>query len=495
MFMRCQYGRALVVIPIVLCLVAISLLLLAEGFLTRLSDTTVVVLTLGALVAVVLSLRPVLLLWFVTLITLVVAGSIRFFLPQLGQVWWVAYGAAFLLFVPALLGARVPASSAEPKSVLLGVSTIVLLIDMVAASALALSPGQQIIFASKSLFMFGGVWALFALMPLSSDTVKSWLKGLLFIGLIQWAPAFYQYLVVRTSRQARGLGDISAADSVVGTFGGSMEAGGLTAVLAFFLAGSILVLTGLHRAGALSGRRLMLLIAVLGVPLLLMEVKVVFIYLPIGLAVIFRRDLLRRPVKTLLWGSVVCGLLAGGIAAYQYLHWSVRGTTIEESVEKSFSYSFSRSTETGALTRRGVIEFWWDKHGMDNLSETIIGHGLGAARTQGQTLGTMAVKYYPAKIDRTGVAMFLWDFGILGTAAFFCMLFGTFLRAGRIAKTVAVTWQAGLAAGLQAVCVLAGLSSLYRNDIPYAAPMMFLLMGLFGLTAWLGKQENRGATR
>ena len=39
------------------------------------------------------------------------------------------------------------------------------------------------------------------------------------------------------------------------------------------------------------------------------------------------------------------------------------------------------------------------------------------------------------------------------------------------------------------------LSLAYRNDIPYAAPMMFLLFAGFGMTTWLTRQDDLGAKK
>ncbi len=69
-----------------------------------------------------------------------------------------------------------------------------------------------------------------------------------------------------------------------------------------------------------------------------------------------------------------------------------------------------------------------------------------------------------------------------------------YILAGRLSQHVRLAdWQRSLAAGLQAVMPLVLLSLPYRNDIPFAAPMMFITMGVFGLIFWLNNQGAENA--
>lgn len=476
---------------------AIALLLLLRDFISNLDDTLVFLLIGGGLVACLLMIQPVKLLWFTSVLTLVVAGSMRFFAPQLHHIWWLAYGCAFLLFVPALAyAARGSPRPPQARSLLMASSLGAFVLVAAASTVMALPPIPQLLAATKSLIMYAGVWAVLAAVPVPPRSLAAWLKGLLLIGAVQWLPAVYQYLFVRTMRIEEGLGTVSAADSVVGTFGGNPESGGLTAVLALYLVACLVTVLAMHRGGAIPKRRAVLLLPLLGAPLLLMEVKVFFFYLPVSLLVLYRQEVMRRPFAFLAGGVLTLIVMGGALLAYQALHWSVRGGDLEENVRSSFAYSFQsiagyETAQEGALTRRGVLEYWWREHESGSTLHMLIGHGLGSARTQGQVLGEAAREHYPSNIDRTGIAMMLWEFGVLGVAALMGLGLGAFLKAGRLARSARLEpWQQALAAGLQAIIPLFFMSMLYRNDLPYAGPAMFMAMGTFGLLAWLGKQRR-----
>ena len=71
------------------------------------------------------------------------------------------------------------------------------------------------------------------------------------------------------------------------------------------------------------------------------------------------------------------------------------------------------------------------------------------------------------------------------------LFFIAFINAGRGAKDQnLLNWERGLAAALQAFLPVIFLSMMYRNDVPYAAPMMFIVMATFGLISWLNRQRG-----
>jgi len=65
-------------------------------------DLPLVLLGLGGILCALLVIRPVFLLWFVTIFALVVSGLIEYFLPSYWSVRWLSYVSAFVLFLPSL---------------------------------------------------------------------------------------------------------------------------------------------------------------------------------------------------------------------------------------------------------------------------------------------------------------------------------------------------------------------------------------------------------
>src|SRR5690606_14190016 len=255
-------------------------------------------------------------------------------------------------------------------------------------------------------------------------------------------------------------------------------------------------LLALRSERVISRRTLLCLAPLLMIPVLFAEVKAAFVYLPLGLFVLYRRTLLRNPAA--LIGSLAGMALLLGVFLYAYnaLHWSVRGKDFETNVVESFAYTFEPeqgycAQQTGEMPRWGTLVYWYHQHVDGDPVKMLFGHGFGAARTQGQVLGTAAKKVYPLKIDRLGLTKFLWETGVLGVVAVLGVLAGAFRLAGRIARARdAVPWKRAVARGLQAAIPLFFMSFLYRNDLPYAAPSIFLFMAALGVLAWLNQKPR-----
>lgn len=475
---------------VLLALLSVVAAMTLEGFFADLSRGVMALAALGALVAGLALLQPTWLLWIVTALTLVLVGLVNYFVPGTGMLTWASYVAAGLLFVPAfaaLLGGKAPLRSGAGSGLVLVCLSFFLLAVVISWS---LSPPslRVLLGAIKNWAMFAAIWAFFALYPLESRWVATWLKGLLFIALVQWAPILYQTLVVGTAKQS--LGQPLSPDSVTGTFGGSPDGGGLAPVLALFLVSVSAVLFALHRRKVVSYQALTALVGVLWLLLLFMEEKIIFFYIPIALLFVYRDYLLKRPLAFLGGTAAVFTVLVLILVGYTALHWAERDKTPWQSLTYSFRIetSYQQKLE-GFLTRPGVVLFWWEQHAVKDATELFFGHGLGASRTGGSILGDAAKENEPWWIDRTTLSALLWDLGVFGTVSFYALLGALILMAGALARNASLLpWQTGLAAGLQASVPLFAMSTLYRNDLPYAAPMVFLFMALIGLLWWLHRR-------
>jgi hypothetical protein len=462
----------------------------------------------GTMAILALLAKPSMIFWTTTFATLVVAGTVKYFVPLLDRVWWLAYGMAALLYLPAFFAVlnNRGESIRSGASPLLGVCTVLLVSSIVFGSIAAAPTPELLVVSAKSLLMFSGVWAYLALVPLATETVWKWVRVLFWIGATQWIMTAFQFLFVRSARLddsigGPGKGGVSAADSVVGTFGGSMDSGGLTAVLAFYLVAGLIVLLGMRTQGALTRRQWMIGSFLFFFPLVMMEVKIIFVYVPVALIAMFHVQLWRRPHVFIGWSLLGVLGLVGMLMVYQAVHWSVRSGSLERNLGKSFTYSFVQKDERdtaddGAVTRRQGLELWVRDHGMNNLPETLIGHGIGASRTRGLAIGDKAIEYDPQQLDRTGLCQMLWDTGLIGVTSLLGLFFAMFLRGRRLKDSQnLVPWQRGMAAGLQGIAPMLALSLAYRNDIPYAAPMMFVLFSALGMTVWLSKQDDLAAAK
>ncbi len=464
------------------------LLIEFQGFIEKLSPAIMLLGAFGALVASLLLFRPSLLMWLSTLLALVLVGTVGFFWGG-EKLSWVSYGIAALLYLPAaavLLSGETTLGGGFAGRELWFLLLLFVLTGL-AGWSLELPSFRILAAVLKSWVMLGGVWAFLALYPLPTRWIRNWLYGLLGIAFLQWLPILYQAVALRIQRAAQGR--YYSPDVVVGTFGGDPEGGGLTAVLAFFLVACSFIIIALARGGVLPRRRFWLVLGILVAPLLVVEVKAIFVYLPVGLFILYRDQLRARPMIFFLRSVLVAAILSSGIIAYNAIHWKgEEGITAHK-----FGYSFSTEpgyrAPDGKLTRLGAVFYWWESNGDQSLPRLITGYGFGSARTVGYAQGNVATEHFPMKLDTTGLSLLLWEVGIFGTLLWYLFLGAGFIMASRVTRSLLFgTWQHGLAWGLQAVIPMYGLSTFYRNDVPYAGPLMFLFMATFGLLFWLRRQ-------
>lgn len=467
------------------------------GAVTGLSQPLLTAVVFGSVASIVLIAAPLVGLWLTTSLTLLIAGPVQYFFPGVGaRLDWAAYLLAGSLFIPALasLTVRRERTPAPLVRTFVFTPTLILLFVAVLSTTFNSGPGFEIIAAIKSFVLFGGLWAFVAAYSLSDQSIRRWLAYLLVIGLIQWVPAIYQYIFVRGKRLAENIGDTTeASDAIVGTFPGSLQAGGLSSVLAMFLIILIIGLLVCHREKLLGKRKLALLLAVLAAPVVLMEVKAIFVYLPVALMVIYGAEFKKRPVEfvAFLIGTTIA--IAALLFAYDKLHWSGRKDDFSTRIEKLFGYSFEEKLggvqqRFGYMSRREAVVFWATQGTSDALA-VFVGHGLGSSRTEGLTIGHAARPYYPLHIDLTGLSLLLWEVGLIGTGAVLAMFLAGYTAARQLAVILADPLHRSIAKTLQVSFLLFLLSIPYRNDIPYAAPMMFMVMSAYGLLGWLNKRN------
>jgi hypothetical protein len=372
-----------------------------------------------------LLLSTELLLYGMVIFVFVLVGLLTYF-GGINQALWVPYGIGLLLYVK-LLAAQLGRRPVGPTALLPIYVPLILFGLLIAISSVVnkINPLELLIAGKNYLFLWSIMIAVIAFLDCEKRFERIWL-ALIAIAAIQLPFAAYQYVVVG--------GKIASAggmpwDAVVGTFGGKEMMGGQSATLGFFLVFSILAALAMVRAGRLS-KRLGYAIAILSIATMTVaEVKVmVLVYLPIALALFYRRSLARNPVKYLFSAMAVAALALAIMAAYVTLHYDRGRPKADNSVMTTLSTVISRETDTrysdqrqGMISKFGLIPYWWEKNGFDKPIETIIGHGVGASRVSSFFVGEAAADS-EFRLDRHAASILLWDLGIAGLAAFSAIL-------------------------------------------------------------------------
>lgn len=493
-----EHGRRLL-LP-VLAAVFVGLLV---GVLATAGKAVFILLLFGGMVSVVLMAKPVPLLFLAVLYTLAIGGGVKYLVPNLGALAWVGYLLAAALYVPAILAIVTSKDShrytARLEDLLFIWACGGFLLVAVATIAMNAVGGPQLLGAIKTYVLYAGVWFALSALALSPASVRNLIKAFIVIGLVQWIPTILQYIYAANFRHDAG--KATASDAVVGTFGGNPESGGLSAVLTLYLVLVICAMIQSYRVKQLTTKRLAVSLVALSVPLLLTEVKALFIYLPIAILLLFRDRIKEKPAQFVLSIPIFATIITGALFAYFSLHWSGEGDSLGDVLEKKFSYSFEvkdgeQAVDLQKLSRREVWQFWWKENRGGPVGKLLLGHGLGASKVGGRIPGVIGEKYRGLNVDGNGIAVLLWDVGVIGTMFFLLMLISSAVIAFRLSKSSRLEdWQRTTANVLAIGFVLFIVSLPYRNDIPYAAPMMLMLVASLGLVSWLKKQDAKKAAQ
>lgn len=460
--------------------------------------------------------------WWLLLITLVqvfiVAGLVTYLAPQWQRLEWLSYVLALLTGLCALAavdaGAVTLAWRRNRAVVMAGLAFVAI---AVLSSLLNRSSPVQFVLASKSLFPMAGLWMALVLLPANEKALRQLLAVLLGVVIIQVPVLLWQFFFIRPAQLEASYSPELAWDSVSGTFGGSMDAGGLSAVLAVYLVCALAMLAALRRAHVLQRGPFAFWVLVCVLPLFLIEVKALFVYLPLCYLLLFLDQLPRKPARffaglvgvlllvaalgtmyfTTNWRQ---GLAARTAVAEAQVHSDTAETRLRAKIcqkelldanliTRTLSYPFrimSLCSRTGSpfkLTRWEALATWAWAHESGPWHAVAVGHGFGEARTQGLRPGKRAREFSPLYIDRMGVTLFLWETGVAGLLAIAAMFVFSTRKAWRRAGQPPEP-HGGIARALFVILPVLGLSMLYRNDIPYSANMMALWMLALGLLDW-----------
>ena len=491
----------------VLALLALLGLAAVSGLLIAIGAYPILALSLGAVVGLAALFLPLeWLIWMLLILTFFVQGPVANFL-LLPIAAWIPYGVAVLVFVRSLLerlslsnapsaGGQTPGlpnlspiSLAQPMGTAgaIPVLLIIYILLMPISAVINRSPPVQFAVGIKTYLP---LWAVtFALLfnrwsvP-QLDRLWRWVPW----GLALQLPiVLYQVFVVVPRRQM--LGDETAFDAVVGTFGG--DGGNSSFLVLYGIAASVLAISRAQlRLGGWAAAAVTiafsLLLTMAG------EVKAAFIWVPIAIAVGFYDHLIRRP-------AFLIGVL-GGLAAfvmvtamvYEAVHWSSRSAehvSLETRIERASRYFFNPaeiSYETGEISRGASIAIWAQDQNTD-WPNRLIGFGPAASRAKSVVaVGVVAQRFAPLAIAATTLSMLLWDIGVISVLLFAALIGVTLLYTMGLVRDPQLSPRhratARMAASLLSIFITMMFYDRALVDEPCTQLLLALLIGYVG---WL----------
>ncbi|WP_154667882.1 hypothetical protein [Pseudoduganella violaceinigra] len=419
--------------------------------------------------------------WCLFILTFLLQGSAVYFL-RLRPAAWLAFGLAILFFCRALLDLvlqkREPRRMREGDGSTVEIAAILFLLAFTISLVFNRVPKAQVFSSVKAMLpMFSVLFALYWFRWKEHHLETSW-RMMFWVVLLQVPVVLYQHFFVATS---------TSFDSIVGTFGGTPGFGGNSAIMVLFTVLAMGYAAARWNAGQMTGRAMLAFQAVGFAIILLGEVKAAFVWLPLVLAWVLRRRILRSFAAFVGFGILLAAFLGTTYFVYDALYWGKKvqsAHNVAEKFNRGGGYFFDPDNvnyRTGEISRAASLALWW----RDPLASTprrLVGYGPGASKPSGLLgAGEVARRYQPLHLDASALAILLWDVGLLGALAYGAMLLFSLLAAWRYVRRK----QGGVAQlALADTCVAAMLLFLmmlvYNRalmDEPTAQLLLMMCMG------------------
>ncbi|MDR4517200.1 MAG: hypothetical protein MRK00_07420 [Nitrosomonas sp.] len=426
--------------------------------------------------------------WIIFLAAFLVTGPSAYFI-RFSQLQWLTVFVSAALLLPALLYLIRIQIGAQPTQFLRHFFWPGIFLLFVTFSTLINDPQfGDVVNGSRHYFLMWPLMLVFMLGLVRQDMQVQLWKALMIVAILQLPMAIYQYFFVALKSMR-----FSPWDSVIGTFPGNIEGGGESAGMAFMLLIAMLTAIALWREGKLSSTWMALVVfAGLGT-LLLAEVKAIVMLLPFAIGLYYRRELMKKPMESIL---VMLGtlLLAGAIfMAYEKIHYGNISTSTFNTNQAASTYDRVMSAlnpetvslggnELGRVTH--IVNWWAINIKSGDLQHSLFGYGMGATFASRFGVGEL-VGRFPYTIAGSSTIILLWEVGILGHLAFLFVLLSGARASGRAAKneTIPEMHRIFLRVGAVGLLILT-ITLPYTSFHLYANPIQFLMMFMLGQAAY-----------
>lgn len=458
---------------------------LVSGLLIGLAGITGAASSLAVLSLAVLMMLPLRwVFWAAIFSAFYIAGGGQYFLG-INKAFWLPYGFGFVLCLRIFI--EVVAGRYRGSGIgFLGWSALFfgfLLLFSAAVNTVTIIP---FVFSIKSYLFLLPVVAVFVMGILPKEELHKFWQLLPWL-MVSQIPAIAAQVLVYVPRRH----DPSRWDAIVGLFGGDPMGGGASAAMVFFTIITLLFLCAQYREKLESTPRLVCFgLSALAI-ILAAEVKAALILLPLSLMVLYRGDILKRPLRFLMLGSVLLSVLAGVLFVYQ-VQFSDSRTAEAKYLDQYVITALQRQDKaeidmrTGEMGRGYALQFWWQKHGLDDPLHFVVGHGVGSSKRGGFS-GEVAKKY-SFDLQRSTAAVLLWETGLLGLVFVLGLIAYYIGRAAILATSSAHAIDKALASAMVPALLIYALGVFYNTDLIDVPPsqMVFLL-----IVAYLQTQLSR----
>jgi hypothetical protein len=452
--------------------------------------------SIGALYFVAIAVAPIglastlflkieTLIWLLLISATVAGGSLQYF-AHISVATWIPILVAIVLYMSLFMrvvGMPRNAIPPTPPLVLLALAFgVVAVVSTVWSGASASEWG----YGFRFYFAIGALVLALSLAELSPDLLRRLWSALLIISYVQLPVVIYQYIFVERKRAATNAEGL-AFDAVVGTMGGSQEAGGQSAALGFFVVSCLILVMALWKRGLIGNGKMLRFSALVLCVIFIAEVKFYALLMPLAVALVFRTELLSR-IKILFVGLSVVVLIAVGMPPiYSKIHYQNTWEHHPEGIVDFYVFMFSRLdskiiSPQGEMGRITQLAFWWKQTPFaEKPKEFLIGHGMGSTSFSRFGLGSVTKKYFPMLFATTSAAVLLWEVGIVGLLLAISGFLWAAVLSFRLStiSTIPVFYRTALDAGA-VICIIAIPTLFYKNIALQSQAVQFLTLLVVG---------------
>lgn len=452
--------------------------------------------------AALLMLRSTTMLLLLAISTFVIHGMIGYFL-RITQAQWIPYALClvigFHVLINHLSNRKTDISTPLPLvfKTALGSLAIFLIILFYSTAVHQPNPISALAAVKNYVPLWMATLLLLSTSAQNIDLKKVWVIGLGIL-FLQLPIVLWQFLVVAPTRM-----DVNAnsnADAIVGSFGGNIEAGGNNATLTIFCLLILAFYLSLWRAKRVGGLLTLGVVAVCLTVFMVGEVKGLFVWLPLLLAVVFGADIIKQPLRFIAYASTFLCIMAALFFAQQQIYWEkTKKTSVLDNIS-DMAYFFDpneQNYKTGEIGRGAALALWIQARDL-SVTERLIGTGAGASRiSQTGGIGKIALQYLPLSIAASTAAIQLWETGLLGLLSYMTFLAASLLVAFRLSRSQRLNEIERASASSFTVLFLIALSLIFYNsgqmDEPSTQLMIAGALGFLGVLcrrAWPATEKS-----
>lgn len=471
----------------IISLIAFFVISVFVGLLATTANPIYIVLGMGAISSIFIMRHPSLNLWLILILGLLFVGIVPLWTEGVGtKISWLVSILGFVMLFSALFSLLVNQKSRKNTPAFVWVA-LAFLIYCLIVGLINWDSSVEYISGVKRYFQVISLLFAFSWIGFSELQVSRWLKFMVFVVLAQLPWCLYELLILVPVREGvkYAYPGMVPVDVVAGTFGASLHGGGASGDMAIFLVIVIGFILAQLNEPNLKKQKLLYFLPFAFIPLFLGETKIVVIILPIMFLLIYRKELLRRPVFA-LFSIFIGGLLTfTTIAAYSIYHKD----SIDSSITDTVDYNLQDTGYGGNyLNRTTVLGFWAANQGLDDPVGFILGHGIGSAHSS--TGGHVAVQFLGYGIDLNTASTLLWEQGSLGTLLFIYLFISAWNTAGKLSKTIENSVERAHAYAIQSALPILLINLIYRVSFLENLPFQVLFYLMLGYLSHLWKKHN-----